>query len=94
MSVDLPAPLGPMIPTRLRARQTLSEHTKPACCETHASHLDNDRAQLTPIRLGSFRPGYVNVQLASLRIARVLLRTPISEPGGGNANLTEVAARV
>jgi hypothetical protein len=27
-------------------------------------------------------------------MARVLERTPMSDPGGGNENLTEVAARV
>lgn len=51
-------------------------------------------AHVTSIRLGSFRPGYVNVHLLSFRIARVLERTPMSEPGGGKENRTVVAARV
>ena len=58
------------------------------------AYLDSDNAQLTLYRLGVERPGYVKVQLVIFRIARVLLRTPIKEPGGGNANLTDVAARV
>jgi len=58
------------------------------------THLDNVRAQLTSYKLGLLLPGYVNVQLDNFRMARVLLRTPISEPGWGKENLTEVAARV
>jgi hypothetical protein len=34
------------------------------------------------------------VQLFILRMARVLLRTPMREPGGGKESLTEVAAKV
>ncbi len=55
---------------------------------------DKDNAQLMLYRLGVSLPGYVNVQLVILRMARVLLRTPIREPGGGKANLIEVAAKV
>jgi hypothetical protein len=58
------------------------------------AHLDNDKAQLTLNRLGVVLPGYVKVQLAIFKIARVLLRTPIKEPGDGKENLTEVAASV
>ena len=58
------------------------------------AYLDNENAQLTLYKLGAFLPGYVNVQPDNLRMARVLLRTPMREPGGGNANLTEVAASV
>lgn len=61
---------------------------------TAKTHLDNDSAQLTLCRLGFDRPGYVKVQFVIFRIARVLLRTPINDPGGGNENLTDVAARV
>jgi hypothetical protein len=57
-------------------------------------HLDNESAQLTLNKLGVSRPGYVKVQFDIFRIARVLLRTPIKEPGGGKENLTAVAARV
>ena len=46
------------------------------------------------IRLGVVLPGYVNVQFDSFKIARVLLLTPISDPGVGNENLTVVAAKV
>lgn len=70
--VDLPAPLGPTIPTR----------------------LDRLSAQVTSYRLGSLRPGYVNVQLTIFIMARVLERTPMRFPGGGKVNLTEVAAKV
>jgi hypothetical protein len=48
----------------------------------------------TFISEGCGRPGYVNVQLDIFKMARVLLRTPIKEPGGGNENLTDVAASV
>ena len=58
------------------------------------THLDRDSAQLTLYRLGFGRPGYVNVQFVIFKIARVLLRTPIKDPGGGNENLTDVAASV
>ena len=57
-------------------------------------HLDRESAQLTLYRLGVDLPGYVKVQFVILRMARVLLRTPIREPGGGNENFTDVAARV
>lgn len=57
-------------------------------------YLDNESAQLTLCRLGDVLPGYVKVQPDSLRIARVLLRTPMREPGGGKENLTDVAASV
>ena len=60
----------------------------------HLAHLDNDKAQLTLYKLGVDLPGYVNVQFVIFRMARVLLRTPMREPGGGNANFTEVAASV
>lgn len=50
--------------------------------------------QDTFISEGCDRPGYVNVQFDIFNMARVLLRTPIKEPGGGNENLTDVAARV
>ena len=40
-------------------------------------NLDNDRAQLTFIKLGVSLPGYVKVQAFILRMARVLLRTPM-----------------
>ena len=43
-------------------------------------------------KLGVSLPGYVYVQLDNLRMARVLLRTPIRDPGGGKENFTEVAA--
>lgn len=72
INVDLPAPFGPRIPTR----------------------LDRLRAQLTSYKLGSLRPGYVNVQLTIFMIARVLERTPMRLPGGGKDSLTEVAANV
>ena len=58
------------------------------------SHLERDKAQLTLYKLGLSLPGYVNVQFVNFKIARVLLRTPIRDPGGGNENLTEVAANV
>lgn len=58
------------------------------------AYLDNDRAQLTSIKLGSVLPGYMYVQFAIFKIARVLLRTPMREFGEGNENLMEVAARV
>ena len=62
--------------------------------EMPTTHLDNDNAQLTSRRLGSLLPGYVNVHLDILRMARVLLRTPMSDPGDGNENLIELAASV
>jgi len=58
------------------------------------SDLESDKAQLTLKRLGVLLPGYVNVQFESFNIARVLLLTPIREPGGGNENLIVVAAKV
>lgn len=58
------------------------------------TYLESDIAQLTLNKLGALLPGYVKVQFVIFSIARVLLRTPMSDPGGGNANLTEVAARV
>ena len=58
------------------------------------THLERERAQETLIRLGVVLPGYVNVQFVSFKIARVLLLTPISDPGVGNENLTVVAAKV
>ena len=57
-------------------------------------HLDRESAQLTLCRLCVDLPGYVNVQFVILRMARVLLRTPIRDPGGGKENFTDVAARV
>jgi len=90
MSVDFPAPLGPTIPTRLL--RFVSKSTMLHIAQT--PDLDNDRAQLTFIKLGSDFPGYVKVQVFILRMARVLLRTPMREPGGGKENLTEVAAKV
>ena len=57
-------------------------------------HLDRESAQLTLYRLGVDLPGYVKVQFVILRMARVLLRTPIRDPGGGKENFTDVAARV
>lgn len=57
-------------------------------------YLDKERAQLTLNKLGVLLPGYVKVQPVIFIIARVLLRTPIREPGGGKANLTDVAASV
>ena len=62
--------------------------------ENEKPYLDKDSAQEVSEILGVDRPGYVKVQLVILRIARVLLRTPIREPGGGNWNLTDVAAIV
>jgi len=88
INVDLPAPFGPITPTRL---YTMNEVQY--CRQRHA-HLDRESAQLTSIKLGDDFPGYVKVQLVILRMARVLLRTPMRDPGGGKANLTEVAARV
>lgn len=85
--VDFPAPLGPTTPTRLYIDVIIMPLAK-----TPGAHLDKDKAQLAPNRLGVLLPGYVNVQLDNFRIARVLLRTPISDPGGGKKNLTEVAA--
>ena len=64
------------------------------CGGRSCNYLDNDSAQLTLWRLGVDRPGYVKVQFVILSIALVLLRTPIRDPGGGNENLTEVAASV
>ena len=90
MSVDFPAPLGPTIPTRLS--RFVSKFTMSHIGLT--PDLDSDRAQLTFIKLGFDFPGYVKVQLFILRIARVLLRTPMRDPGGGKENLTEVAAKV
>ena len=90
MRVDFPAPLGPTIPTRLV--KTISNDME--ILGDANSYLDNESAQLTLKRLGFDRPGYVNVQFTILRIARVLLLTPIREPGGGKENLTLVAARV
>ena len=58
------------------------------------AYLDNDKAQLALNRLGVLLPGYVNVQFVIFRIARVLLRTPMSDPGGGKENWTVVAASV
>ena len=58
------------------------------------TYLDNDNAQLTLYKLGVFFPGYVYVQFVILKMARVLLRTPIKEPGGGKVNLMDVAASV
>jgi len=58
------------------------------------TYLERDSAQLTLYRLGEVLPGYVKVQFESFKIARVLLRTPIRDPGEGNENLTDVAARV
>ena len=52
------------------------------------------KAQLTSTKLGSLRPGYVNVQVDIFMIARVFDRTPMRLPGGGNENLTDVAASV
>jgi hypothetical protein len=49
-------------------------------------------AMLALRRLGLGAPGYVNVQSATLRMVRVLERTPTSEPGGGKENLMLVAA--
>lgn len=49
--------------------------------KVYLTYLDRDRAQLTSIKLGVSRPGYVYVQLFIFRIARVLLRTPIRLPG-------------
>ena len=89
--VDFPAPLGPTIPTRLDKDRVRSRNVIGTCPD---AYLDSDNAQLTSMRLGSLRPGYVKVQCDIFRIARVLLRTPISEPGGGNENLIDVAARV
>jgi hypothetical protein len=88
-SVDFPAPFGPIIPTRLcnTVATSLGQDEK-------ETYLDKESAQLTLKRLGVLLPGYVNVQPASFKIARVLLRTPMRDPGGGNANLTEVAASV
>ena len=90
--MDLPAPLGPTIPTRLH-ECSIKQHLY-FVWNAPPTHLDNDNAQLTLRRLGSFLPGYVNVHLDILRMARVLLRTPMSDPGDGNENLIELAARV
>jgi len=87
--VDFPAPFGPMTPTRLR-RELVTLYL----IGGRISNLDNDRAQLTLNKLGVFLPGYVKVQFVIFKIARVLLRTPMRDPGGGKANLTEVAASV
>jgi hypothetical protein len=59
-----------------------------------APYLESDNAQLTLKRLGVLLPGYVNVQFESFNMARVLLLTPMSDPGGGNENLMVVAAKV
>lgn len=87
--VDFPAPLAPITPTRLKIK--LEQNWRDMIKK---DDLERERAQLTLYKLGVFLPGYVNVQPESLRMARVGLRTPMSEPGGGNENLTEVAARV
>jgi hypothetical protein len=58
------------------------------------TNLESESPQLTLYRLGVLLPGYVYVQFDILRIARVLLRTPMSEPGGGNWNLMVDAAKV
>jgi hypothetical protein len=51
MSVDFPAPLGPIIPTRLRASLASPHHIE------KTPNLDNDSAQLTSIKLGVGLPG-------------------------------------
>lgn len=95
MSVDFPAPLGPITPTRLYRGIEISFHIISRHREREVnSHLDNVNAQLTLNKLGTVFPGYVNVQFVIFKIALVLLLTPMSDPGGGKANLTEVAARV
>jgi hypothetical protein len=58
------------------------------------SYLDNDSAHETLCKLGLSRPGYVKVQSESFKMARVILLTPIKEPGGGKENLTLVACKV
>ena len=63
-------------------------------CSVSTLYLDNDKAQLALYKLGVLLPGYVNVQFDIFRMARVLLRTPIRDPGGRKENLTLVAARV
>jgi hypothetical protein len=88
--VDLPAPLGPMTPTRLWT----AEVRQFSYASAKSTHDESDNAQLTLLNCGVLLPGYVNVQFVIFMIARVLLRTPIREPGGGNLNLIEVAARV
>jgi hypothetical protein len=80
-----------MIPTRLNEKYEPCFEANSVRCMTY---LESDNAQLTSIKLGVDLPGYVKVQLTIFRIARVLLRTPMSEPGGGKENLTEVAASV
>lgn len=77
-----------MIPTRLSNVECIFKK------KVRDSHLDNDKAHVVSRRLGTFLPGYVNVQFVIFRIARVLLRTPMREPGGGKANLIEVADSV
>lgn len=52
MSVDFPAPLGPIIPTRLIG--TIVNHIFEL--NTHA-YLDKESAQLTSTRLGLSLPG-------------------------------------
>ena len=83
-----------MMPTRLDRSFPRKNHRHDDVKGAMTAHLDSDNAQLTLYKLGLERPGYVKVQLVIFRIARVLLRTPIREPGGGNANFTEVAASV
>lgn len=59
----------------------------PTARQSRKTYLESDSAQDTPIKLGLSRPGYVNVHPTILRMALVLLLTPINEPGGGKANL-------
>ena len=51
MRVDFPAPLGPIIPTRLRASLAGLHHVE------QTPNLDNDSAQLTSNKLGVVLPG-------------------------------------
>ena len=49
---------------------------------------ESEMATLALYSWGLAAPGYVNVQSVILRMARVRERTPMSEPGEGNVNLT------
>lgn len=66
----------------------------PITRQSPKTYLERDSAQDTPIKLGLSRPGYVNVHPTILRMALVLLLTPINEPGGGKANLMVLEERV
>ena len=55
IKVDLPAPLGPMMPTRLKEEKKSFVGDRATVAEMKA-YLDRDNAQLTLCRLGVDRP--------------------------------------